>query len=100
MTDLSQDTPPSLVERLRKTASYLAAGCVIPAKPQDGGDDPSDPVDDVTFEVEELRDLASLYATAADALEEKLGEAPPRRRRGGWSRGGGAPASGHASPTS
>ena len=74
MTDPSQDTPPTLVERLRKTASYLAAGCVIPAKPQDGGDDPSDPVDDVTFEVEELRDLASLYATAADVLEEKLGE--------------------------
>ena len=74
MTDPSQDTPPSLVERLRKTASHLAAGCVIPAKPHDGSDDPSDPVDDVTFEVEELRDLASLYATAADALEEKLGE--------------------------
>jgi hypothetical protein len=74
MTDPSQDTPPSLVERLRKTASYLAAGCVIPAKPHDGSDDSSDPVDDVTFEVEELRDLASLYATAADALEEKLGE--------------------------
>lgn len=74
MTDPSQDTPPSLVERLRKTASHLAAGCVIPAKPHDGSDDPSDPVDDVTFKIKKLRDLASLYATAADALEEKLGE--------------------------
>lgn len=74
MTDPSHDMPPSLVERLRNTASYLASGCLLPAKPNDGSDDPSDPVDDVTFEVEELRDLASLYATAADALEKKLGE--------------------------
>ena len=81
MTDPSQDTPPSLVERLRKTASHLAAGCVIPAKPHDGSDDPSDPVDDVTFEVEELRDLASLYATAADALVAQASELASRDER-------------------
>lgn len=58
MTDPTHDTPPTLVERLRNTASYLT---------REYGERPI-PV------LAGFRDLASLYTTAADALEEKLGE--------------------------
>ena len=58
MTDPTQDTPPTLVERLRNTASYLT---------REYGERPI-PV------LAGFHDLASLYATAAAALEEKLGE--------------------------
>lgn len=93
MTDTTQDpeqTPLSLIQRLRLEANDLTSTYVATdahgdpiERPGDGSEeaDFDNPEDPVEFEPEQLHDLAGLYREAATALEEAQAELASQAER-------------------